>query len=145
MLAFGQRLASCINSGDCIALHGTLGAGKTTLIRGLIKALMGADYEVPSPTFTLVQTYEPSHPLPMIWHFDLYRLENSQDVMELGWETALEDIALIEWPMKAAGFLPSWTLALDIEFSAGKDHDTGRKITFKGEGWREARFSPLFA
>ena len=140
MRALGARLAACLQAGDCLAFHGTLGAGKTTLIRGVLQALMGPSCEVPSPTFTLVQTYEPSPPLPMIWHFDLYRLTNPHDVMELGWESALDDIALIEWPERAGNYLPRWALALEIAFSG----DSGRQITFLGKDWGLPRFSPLF-
>ena len=73
----GAKLALNLRAGDCISLIGDLGAGKTTLSRGLIQALMGADTEVPSPTYTIVQTYE-TDPAP-IWHFDLYRIEWDED------------------------------------------------------------------
>ena len=82
--ALGAALAGLLMAGDVIALHGDLGAGKTTLTRGLIQALCGADEDVPSPTYTLVQAYDgPGFP---IWHFDLYRLDRPDEVRELGWD-----------------------------------------------------------
>ena len=104
--ALGAWLATHLKRGDVIALHGDLAAGKTTLVRGLIQALLGPDEEVPSPTYTLVQMYEaPDFP---VWHFDLYRLENPAGVHELGWDETRDGVALIEWPERAGGhFLPT--------------------------------------
>lgn len=114
-LALGQRLAKLLQPGDVVALYGDLGAGKTTFSRGLIQALLGDDMEVPSPTYTLVQTYET--PTTAIWHFDLYRIKHPEELYELGFDDALQDIALIEWPDHAGKLLPANRLSLEIEFA----------------------------
>lgn len=107
--AFGRRLAGRLRRRDVVALKGGLGTGKTTLARAVVAALSPDVDEVPSPTFTLVQTYpvalgdEPGE----LWHFDLYRLERADQVYELGIEDALaEAVCLIEWPELAMGLLP---------------------------------------
>ena len=110
----GAKLASLLRPGDVIALYGDLGTGKTTLVRGLIQSLLGPETEVPSPTYTLVQTYELED--CALWHFDLYRVDTPSELFELGFEEALDDIALIEWPDHAGDLLPSDRLSLSIEF-----------------------------
>ena len=113
-IRLGVRLGALVRPGDVMALHGTLGTGKTTLARALVRALMGEDEEVPSPTFTLVQTYE--SPAGQLWHFDLYRLERPDDCWELGLEDALADgIAIIEWPDRMGNLLPRHRLDLTLE------------------------------
>ena len=109
----GQRLAACARAGDVIALRGDLGAGKSTLARAFIRALTSPDEDVPSPTFTLVQTYD-NAAVP-VWHFDLYRLEKPEDVYELGLEDACQDICLIEWPERLGRLLPKNRLDIVIE------------------------------
>ncbi|MEM9055427.1 MAG: tRNA (adenosine(37)-N6)-threonylcarbamoyltransferase complex ATPase subunit type 1 TsaE, partial [Pseudomonadota bacterium] len=111
-----RQLAPLLKAGDIIALYGGLGAGKTTFARTLISALMHRETEVPSPTYTLVQTYEgPDFP---IFHFDLYRLEAPDEVFELGWEDTQTGLALIEWPKQAGTYLPAWRLDLTIEMTS---------------------------
>lgn len=130
--ALGADLAPRLRRGDVVALHGDLGAGKTTLVRGLIQALLGRDEEVPSPTYTLVQMYEgPDCP---VWHFDLYRLERAEDVFELGWDETGDGISLIEWPERAGGHLPAHRLDVYLEISGD-----GRRVRLepRGEGWQE--------
>jgi len=106
--ALGARIAAGLGIGDAVALHGDLGAGKTTLARAILRAL-GVAENVPSPTFTLVQTYET--PGLVVRHYDLYRILNPRDVDELGLEDALEEGAvLIEWPERAGDRLPGDTL-----------------------------------
>ncbi len=107
--ALGRGLARLLRPRDVIALRGDLGAGKTALARALIRALPGPsgaeEEEVPSPTFTLVQSY-PRRPAE-VWHFDLYRIERQEEVYELGIEEALaEGITLIEWPERMESLLP---------------------------------------
>lgn len=95
--ALGARLASLLRPGAAICLSGPLGAGKSVLARGLIRALCPHERDIPSPTFTLVQFYEgPDFPIA---HFDLYRLSGPDDVAEIGLDEALEQgAAVIEWP-----------------------------------------------
>jgi tRNA threonylcarbamoyladenosine biosynthesis protein TsaE len=103
--ALGARLASVLAPRDVVFLKGDLGAGKTTLARGLIEAWTG-ETEAPSPTFTLVQTYDgPTGPL---WHMDLYRLKHPEEALELGFEDGLEEaLLLIEWPERLGALAPA--------------------------------------
>ncbi|MEM8616321.1 MAG: tRNA (adenosine(37)-N6)-threonylcarbamoyltransferase complex ATPase subunit type 1 TsaE [Pseudomonadota bacterium] len=129
--ALAQRLAPQLKAGNVIALHGGLGAGKTTFSRALISALMGAETDVPSPTYTLVQTYEgPNFP---IFHFDLYRLETPEEVFELGWDETQDGLALIEWPDRAGAHLPAWRLDLTLEISGETRTAT---LEPQGEDWQ---------
>jgi len=110
----GQALAARSRPGDVIALHGGLGAGKTTLARAFIRALTDPDEEVPSPTFTLVQIYEAR--VGPVWHFDLYRLTHPDDAIELDIDDAFADgISLIEWPERLGTLLPARRLDLRLE------------------------------
>ena len=121
---FASQLASQIKGGDLILLDGVVGAGKTTLARGLIQALLGQDQEVPSPTFTLVQTYQlppPTGQLPAptglrLLHYDLYRLTDPEELVELGWDEVGADdtIALVEWPNRLGTMPPGNVLHLQI-------------------------------
>ena len=104
MAAFGARIAGRLRPGDVVALSGGLGAGKTTLAREIIMAL-GYEGEVPSPTFTIVETYAPpALRLPVV-HADFYRLDHPAEAEELGLDDYREGAALLaEWPNKAGGF-----------------------------------------
>jgi tRNA threonylcarbamoyladenosine biosynthesis protein TsaE len=118
MIAFGARLASLLVAGDIIALRGGLGAGKTTLARGLLSAL-GLQEEAPSPSFAIVQPYEPPEVCLPVAHVDLYRLEGAEEALELGLEEYLADGALlIEWPERLGDRLWSDALIIDIEMRA---------------------------
>ncbi len=115
--ALAARLAPLLRTGDLIALDGDLGAGKTAFARALINALPpgapAASEEVPSPTFTLVQVYERG--ALTVWHFDLYRLEDPDEVWELGLEEALaEGVSLIEWPDRLGAQIPADRLELRL-------------------------------
>ena len=112
--ALGARLAKVARPGDVVALVGDLGAGKTTLARALIRSLAGPETEAPSPTFTLVQTYQT--PRLSIWHFDLYRLEDPGEARELGLEEAMDGLCLIEWPERLGRYLPATRLEVQLSF-----------------------------
>lgn len=104
--ALGRALAKLAQPGTVIALSGPLGAGKTCLARGLIEALqMGRPEDIVSPTFTLAQTYDTAG--GQVWHFDLYRLKHPDEVIELGFEDALADICIVEWPERLGRLLPA--------------------------------------
>ncbi len=119
----GRRLADASRPGDVIALEGDLGAGKTTLARALIRRLAGADIDVPSPTFTLIQTYDT--PRLAVWHFDLYRLERPDEARELGLEEAADGLCLVEWPDRLGRHLPHARLDVRLSFT-GIGADSGR-------------------
>lgn len=114
-----QNLAPMLLPGDIVCLHGNLGVGKSVFARALIRALTkNPAQDVPSPTFTLVQTYD--SPAGEIWHFDLYRLKNPEEVYELGWEDALSGaISIIEWPERLGPLLPA--ARTDIHITATPD------------------------
>jgi tRNA threonylcarbamoyladenosine biosynthesis protein TsaE len=110
--ALARRIASLARVGDVIGLSGDLGAGKTTFARFFIAALGGHE-DVPSPTFTLVQTYDLA--AATVWHFDLYRVERAIELRELGLEDALaEGISLIEWPERLGPLMPADNLELRL-------------------------------
>ncbi|TPM03839.1 tRNA (adenosine(37)-N6)-threonylcarbamoyltransferase complex ATPase subunit type 1 TsaE [Mesorhizobium sp. B2-3-10] len=124
----GEDLALALRVGDVLALKGDLGAGKSTLARALIRALADdAGLEVPSPTFTLVQSYDTRVP---VHHFDLYRLSSAAELDELGFEEALaQGAALIEWPERADGYLPKATVLIELV-----QHGEGRLARLSGQG-----------
>src|SRR6185312_16178077 len=115
LLRLGEQLAFIARRGDLFALSGELGAGKTTLARAIIHALIGSrGEEIPSPTFTLVQTY--ATPRMPVAHFDLYRVGVAAELEELGLELALKSgIAIVEWPEHAGERLPSDRLDIRID------------------------------
>ncbi len=129
--ALARRLAALLAPGDVVALRGPLGAGKTALARFVIGALcarFGAPVpdEVPSPTYTLVQTYEAGD--AAVWHFDLYRLARPEDAEELAIFDAFADgISLIEWPERLGAGLPADRLEI--------------ALTVEGENSRRARLT----
>ena len=129
MAAFGARIAAQLRPGDVVALSGGLGAGKTTLARAIIAAL-GPQGEVPSPTFTILETY--ALPLPLV-HADFYRLERPKEADELGLDDYREGAALIaEWPENAGGFAAEpGCLAITLE-TAGSGR---RAIVEPGADW----------
>ena len=109
----GHVIAPLLKAGDSVLLYGPLGMGKSTLARGLIRALTTPDEDVPSPTFTLVQFYETAA-FPLA-HFDLYRLSDPDEAYEIGLDEALDGgVALIEWPQRLEGRLPANRLDIDI-------------------------------
>jgi tRNA threonylcarbamoyladenosine biosynthesis protein TsaE len=102
----GARIAPLLQAGDAIALFGTLGAGKTSLCRGILHGL-GFEGEVPSPTFPIVQVYSPPELRLPVWHVDLYRVEDPEELEELGLEDARGEAALlVEWPERLPALWP---------------------------------------
>lgn len=124
----GQKLAAVARPGDVLLLEGQLGAGKSCLARSFIRAAMGdAELAVPSPTFTLAQTYQTPGGLA-IFHYDLWRLDGPAALEELGWDEALSGIVLVEWPDRLAELTPAhaWRLRFAL---AG----TGRDVEIEGD------------
>ncbi len=122
-----RAFARTLKKGDVVAFYGALGAGKTTFIRGIIQSLTTPDADVPSPTFTLLQTYDaPRFP---IYHFDMYRLKNPNEAYELGIEDAFADgVSLIEWPERVASLLPRPHTRIDIDIKGSKRHMQIREV-----------------
>lgn len=113
--ALGRRIAAVLRPGDVVALFGDLGAGKTSLARGILAGL-GFPDEVASPTFPIVQVYEPPEVRLPLWHVDLYRLEEAPEIEELALDEALDHAALvIEWPERLGTAL--WSNALRLHLS----------------------------
>ena len=130
----GAALAARLQPRDVVALEGGLGAGKTTLVRAILHAASGDPaLIVPSPTFTLVEVYDTR--CGTFWHFDLYRLEEPEQVFELGWEEArAEGIALVEWAARLGPLLPRERLTVTLSIE-----DEGRRAILEGE----ARFGEV--
>lgn len=137
-------LARMARAGDVIALRGALGAGKTAFARGFVAACAAAEglpaEEVPSPTFTLVQTYPFAR--FTVWHFDLFRLDRAEDALELGLEEAFADgVSLVEWPERLGALLPARRLDVALDFGATPDE---RRLTLAAaDGW-SARLAEAF-
>ncbi|MGH7120501.1 MAG: tRNA (adenosine(37)-N6)-threonylcarbamoyltransferase complex ATPase subunit type 1 TsaE [Acetobacteraceae bacterium] len=111
--ALGAALAGLARAGDALLLSGPLGAGKTTLARAFLVAASGdADLVVPSPSYTLVQSYATR--LGIVHHFDLWRLDGPAGLAELGWDEALADIVLLEWPERLGAARPEWALEIAL-------------------------------
>jgi tRNA threonylcarbamoyladenosine biosynthesis protein TsaE len=130
----GAALARRLRPRDVVALQGGLGVGKTTLARAILRAAAGDPaLIVPSPTFTLVEIYDT--PVGVFWHFDLYRLEEPEQVFELGWEEARADgTALVEWAERLGALLPRERLTVTLAMEGD-----GRRANLQGE----ARFGGL--
>ena len=128
----GAQIASALSTGDLVALSGELGAGKTTLARAILRAL-GVMEEVPSPTFTLVQSYHTK--TLAVYHFDLYRLGGAAELGELGIDEALgQGAVLVEWPENG---LPVKLLEDALRISISADGAQMRKVRLCGpERWR---------
>jgi len=122
----GAALADRLRPGDVVALSGPLGAGKTTLARGALAAL-GLAGDAPSPSFSLVIAYEPPDVRLPLWHVDLYRIEEPEEIEELGLDDARIDSALlIEWPERMGARL--WDDALRLSLEA--EPTGGRRLTW---------------
>lgn len=117
--ALATQIAPLLRAGDTLLLSGEIGAGKSAFARALIRARLGRAEDIPSPTFTIVQTYTDGE--TEIWHCDLYRLTHPDDAFELGLDEAFETaICLIEWPDRLGSAMPEG--ALELAFAALADH-----------------------
>lgn len=142
--ALGQMLADEVRPGDLVGLSGDLGSGKTTLARAIIHALSGdPDLEVPSPTFTLVQSYET--PRGPVLHADLYRIGSAEELLEIGLdEVADASVVLIEWPERAAAALAPDRLTVTLVLAPAAGH-VGRSATLTASGSFAPRLARLKA
>lgn len=133
-------LARAAQAGDCLLLSGDLGAGKSTFARAFIRTLTSPDEDVPSPTFTLVQQYilPPGGPATEIWHADLYRLADADEVLELGLDEAFaREICLVEWPDRLGRLRPKGALDLAFAFADGDAANRRRVEISAPGGWAE--------
>ena len=142
-VTLASQLATLVQPGDFIALSGDLGAGKTTLARAFLRALLDdPELEAPSPTFTLMQVYDgPRFP---VVHADFYRLRGADELAQIGWDEAIDGaVAMVEWPERAAGALPADRLeiALTFDFARGGEFRRAEARAFGAlaERWRRAR------
>ncbi|MFD1611350.1 tRNA (adenosine(37)-N6)-threonylcarbamoyltransferase complex ATPase subunit type 1 TsaE [Sphingomonas tabacisoli] len=137
-LALGAKLAAQAGAGDVITLSGDLGAGKTTLARGVLAAL-GLEGEAPSPTFAIVQTYALPETRMPVAHIDLYRVEDAGEAEELGLDDLRFDhLLLVEWPERLGAQMWQDALRLRIE-AAGEG---GRRLTAEVPPSWEGRWPP---
>ncbi|MFA4892758.1 tRNA (adenosine(37)-N6)-threonylcarbamoyltransferase complex ATPase subunit type 1 TsaE [Brevundimonas sp.] len=136
----GAAIAPRLGPGETVLLYGPLGMGKSTLARGLIRALTRPDEDVPSPTFTLVQFYESD---PPVAHFDLYRLTRPEEASEIGLDEALDDgCAIIEWPERLGDHPARW-LGPDILTVTLAEAGEGRVAALCGAGSWETKLKDL--
>jgi len=116
------RLASVARAGDCILLEGPLGAGKTALARAFLRNATGDPaIEVPSPSFTLVQSYDTR--IGPVFHYDLWRLDGSASLYELNWDDAQDGIVLVEWPDRLGPLRPADALTITLRLLHGETRE----------------------
>ena len=119
-IALSRNLARTLTPHCAVLLHGPLGSGKTTFARALIQTLLGRDETVPSPSFTLLETYEWNNTI--ISHYDLYRIKNADEISELGLDDALSrGLTIIEWPGMVEEYIASRLKTIHIYFSYNAD------------------------
>jgi len=131
------QLAALCAPGDCIALSGGLGAGKSTFARAFLRVLAhDPQMEVPSPSFALVQPYDTS--AGPVFHYDLWRLDGPDALYELAWDEACEGIMLVEWPERAEDLLPANALHLTL-IPGATENERFAELT----GWPDERLSGI--
>lgn len=141
-------LKTHLTASSCLALHGDLGAGKTSFARCFIQSYLNSEHmDVPSPTYTLAQHY-PAHGErdPDIWHYDFYRLENENEIIEIGFDENLDNsISIVEWPEKIANHLPLDTLL--IQFTSSEDKNSRQLNFISSKPWddllKEIKQTPI--
>lgn len=131
---FARKLAHTLTQGDVVLLSGPVGAGKSHFCRSLIGAILTLPEDIPSPTFTLVQTYDTA--VGTLWHSDLYRISSPYEIEELGLIEAFEDaICLVEWPDRLDSLAPENALSIALAYGDG---DTSRVLS---AGWSDDKWS----
>ena len=134
MHAKARILAPRLEPGDVVLLEGDVGAGKTHFARGVIQALLSSPEDIPSPTYTLVQTYDVN--TDEIWHADLYRLTDTSELEELGMSAAFDEaICLVEWPDRLGSARPE--KALTIYFEATDEHERALTFRWSDPSWKD--------
>jgi len=140
---FATAFARLARPGDAFLLHGPLGAGKSTFARAFLRAsLSDPGLEVPSPTFTLVQTY-PRPDGTQIAHYDLWRLAAPHDLAELGWEDSQPGIVLVEWPDRLGALAPTTGLVMHFSLVPGAPEARDLRLEWTS-GWRQRILSEAF-
>lgn len=133
---FAADLGARLHPGDCVLFSGPIGAGKTHVCRHLIQSLMDAPEDVPSPTFTLVQTYDTR--AGEIWHADLYRLTGSGEIDELGLFDAFGNaICLVEWPDRLGEEAPADALTVELASDPGNEDVRTATLTWSAPKWTQ--------
>ena len=127
-IAAARKLAAGLKGNEVVFLDGPLGAGKSVFARALIRAMCGEETEVPSPTFTLLQTYDGTK--GRISHYDFYRVKSSDEIFELGWEEALNNsIIIAEWPERLGAMAPR--ARIEVRIAPVKGQPDAREIEIK--------------
>ncbi|MGV6849659.1 MAG: tRNA (adenosine(37)-N6)-threonylcarbamoyltransferase complex ATPase subunit type 1 TsaE [Marinibacterium sp.] len=140
--AFAARIGARLTAGDTLLLDGPVGAGKSHFARALVRSLQDVPEDVPSPTFTLVQVYDTR--IGSVWHCDLYRLTDPEDLIELGLTDALGSaVCLIEWPDRLGALTPPD--ALTLRFAGDPERPDWRSVTMESAGPRWADRLPDLA